>query len=75
MFEMREGGLVEVTNPSGARGEHGQRRGFCHRCDDGRHASDPLWRFKVSPPLTQFGNARRTANGVDFNRLLLISLC
>ncbi len=74
VFEMREGGMVEVPNPSEA---------FLAE----RLASAPGSAIAVtmegSRPIlveiqgltspTQFGNARRTTNGVDFNRLLLIA--
>ena len=74
VFEMREGGLVEVTNPSEAF--------LAERMINAAGSSIAVTMEGTRPILvevqgltspTQFGNARRTANGVDFNRLLLIS--
>ena len=74
VFEMREGGLAEVTNPSEAF--------LAERMVNAAGSSIAVTMEGTRPILvevqgltspTQFGNARRTANGVDFNRLLLIS--
>jgi DNA repair protein RadA/Sms len=74
VFEMREGGLVEVTNPSEAF--------LAERMINAAGSSIAVTMEGTRPILveiqgltspTQFGNARRTANGIDFNRLLLIS--
>ncbi|MCC6299660.1 MAG: DNA repair protein RadA [Anaerolineales bacterium] len=74
VFEMREGGLVEVTNPSEAF--------LAERMVNAAGSAIAVTMEGTRPILveiqgltspTQFGNARRTANGVDFNRLLLIS--
>jgi DNA repair protein RadA/Sms len=74
VFEMREGGLVEVTNPSEAF--------LAERMINAAGSAIAVMMEGTRPILveiqgltspTQFGNARRTANGVDFNRLLLIS--
>lgn len=74
VFEMREGGLVEVSNPSEAF--------LAERMINAAGSSIAVTMEGTRPILveiqgltspTQFGNARRTANGVDFNRLLLIS--
>ena len=74
VFEMREGGLVEVTNPSEAF--------LAERLINAAGSAIAVTMEGTRPILveiqgltspTQFGNARRTANGVDFNRLLLIS--
>jgi DNA repair protein RadA/Sms len=74
VFEMREGGLAEVTNPSEAF--------LAERMINAAGSSIAVTMEGTRPILvevqgltspTQFGNARRTANGVDFNRLLLIS--
>jgi len=74
VFEMREGGLTEVTNPSEAF--------LAERMINAAGSSIAVTMEGTRPILvevqgltspTQFGNARRTANGVDFNRLLLIS--
>ena len=74
VFEMREGGLVEVTNPSEAF--------LAERMVNAAGSAIAVTMEGTRPILveiqgltssTQFGNARRTANGVDFNRLLLIA--
>ena len=74
VFEMREGGLTEVTNPSEAF--------LAERMINAAGSSIAVTMEGTRPILveiqgltspTQFGNARRTANGVDFNRLLLIT--
>lgn len=74
VFEMRDGGLVEVTNPSEAF--------LAERMVNAAGSAIAVTMEGTRPILvevqgltspTQFGNARRTANGVDFNRLLLIS--
>lgn len=74
VFEMREGGLVEVTNPSEAF--------LAERMINAAGSAIAVTMEGTRPILveiqgltspTQFGNARRTANGVDFNRLLLTS--
>ncbi len=74
VFEMREGGLIEVTNPSEAF--------LAERMVNAAGSAIAVTMEGTRPILveiqgltspTQFGNARRTANGVDFNRLLLIA--
>jgi len=74
VFEMRQGGLIEVTNPSEAF--------LAERMVNAAGSAIAVTMEGTRPILvevqgltspTQFGNARRTANGVDFNRLLLIS--
>jgi DNA repair protein RadA/Sms len=74
VFEMREGGLVEITNPSEAF--------LAERMVNAAGSAIAVTMEGTRPILveiqgltspTQFGNARRTANGVDFNRLLLTS--
>jgi DNA repair protein RadA/Sms len=74
VFEMREGGLEEVTNPSEAF--------LAERMVNAAGSAIAVTMEGTRPILveiqgltspTQFGNARRTANGVDFNRLLLIA--
>jgi DNA repair protein RadA/Sms len=73
VFEMREGGLAEVTNPSEAF--------LAERLVNAPGSAIAVTMEGTRPILveiqgltspTQFGNARRTPNGVDFNRLLLI---
>ena len=74
VFEMREGGLAEVTNPSEAF--------LAERMVNAAGSAIAVTMEGTRPILveiqgltspTQFGNARRTANGVDFNRMLLIA--
>jgi DNA repair protein RadA/Sms len=74
VFEMREGGLTEVTNPSEAF--------LAERMINAAGSAIAVTMEGTRPILveiqgltspTQFGNARRTANGIDFNRLLLIA--
>ena len=74
VFEMREKGLTEVTNPSEAF--------LAERMINAAGSAIAVTMEGTRPILveiqgltspTQFGNARRTANGVDFNRLLLIA--
>src|SRR6266498_2725554 len=74
VFEMREGGLTEGTNPSEAF--------LAERMINAAGSAIAVTMEGTRPILveiqgltspTQFGNARRTANGVDFNRLLLIA--
>jgi DNA repair protein RadA/Sms len=74
VFEMSEGGLAEVTNPSEAF--------LAERMVNAPGSAIAVTMEGTRPILveiqgltspTQFGNARRTPNGVDFNRLLLIA--
>ena len=74
VFEMREGGLIEVTNPSEAF--------LAERMINAAGSAIAVTMEGTRPILveiqgltspTQFGNARRTPNGVDFNRVLLIT--
>jgi len=74
MFEMRDQGLVEVTDPSQA---------LLSQRTEGTIGSVILPTLEGTRPLlveiqaltnpTSFGMPRRTANGVDFNRLVLIA--
>ena len=74
VFEMREQGLVEVDNPSQV---------FLSQRQDAAIGSTVVPTLEGSRPLlveiqalttpTSFGLPRRTANGVDFGRLLLIT--
>src|SRR6188474_2553058 len=74
VFEMREGGLIEVTNPSEAflaeRVVNASGSAIAVTIEGTRPL---LAEVQALATPTQFGNARRTANGVDFNRLLLIT--
>jgi len=74
VFEMSEGGLTEVTNPSEAF--------LAERMVNAAGSAIAVTMEGTRPILveiqgltspTQFGNARRTPNGVDLNRLLLIA--
>lgn len=73
IFEMREGGLVEVLNPSEM---------FLEERLSGATGSAVVASMEGSRPIlaeiqslitpTAFGNARRTASGLDYNRVSLI---
>jgi len=73
IFEMKEHGLVEVDNPSQV---------FLSQHSDGAIGTVVTPALEGTRPLlveiqalttdTSFGLPRRTANGIDFNRLLLI---
>ncbi len=74
VFEMREQGMAEVTNPSEAF--------LAERMTDAPGSSIAVTMEGTRPILvelqgltspTNFGNPRRTTNGMDFNRLLLIT--
>jgi len=74
VFEMREKGMIEVTNPSEAF--------LAERMAESPGSSIAVTMEGTRPILvemqgltspTNFGNPRRTANGIDFNRLLLIT--
>ena len=73
VFEMRERGLAEVPNPSEAF--------LAERMVNAPGSAIAVTMEGTRPLLveiqgltspTKFGNARRTPNGIDFNRLLLI---
>jgi DNA repair protein RadA/Sms len=74
VFEMREQGMAEVTNPSEAF--------LAERMVDAPGSSVAVTMEGTRPILvelqgltspTNFGNPRRTTNGLDFNRLLLVA--
>ena len=74
VFEMGENGLVEVSNPSEAF--------LAERLVNSAGSAIAVTMEGTRPLLveiqgltspTQFGNARRTPNGVDINRLLMIA--
>ncbi len=74
VFEMRERGMVEITNPSEAF--------LAERMVNTPGSAIAVTMEGTRPILvevqglsspTAFGNPRRTPNGVDFNRLLLIT--
>jgi DNA repair protein RadA/Sms len=73
VFEMRERGMVEITNPSEAF--------LAERMVNAPGSAIAVTMEGTRPILvevqglsspTSFGNPRRTPNGVDFNRLLLV---
>ena len=74
VFEMRERGLVEVTNPSEAFLSERMVNAAGSAIAVTMEGTRPLLveiQGLTSP--TQFGNARRTPNGVDINRVLMIA--
>lgn len=74
VFEMRERGMVEVTNPSEAFLAERQANAPGSAIAVTLEGTRPLLvevQALVSP--TTFSNPRRTANGIDYNRLLLLT--
>ncbi len=74
VFEMQEGGMIEVTNPSEAF--------LAERMINAPGSAIAVTMEGTRPILveiqgltnpTTFGNPRRTPNGIEFNRLLLIT--
>lgn len=74
VFEMQSGGMIEITNPSEAF--------LAERMVNAPGSAIAVTMEGTRPLLvevqgltssTSFGNPRRTPNGVDFNRLLLIT--
>ena len=73
VFEMSEHGLVEVSNPSAAMlaGHPQGASGNCIACV--MEGSRPLLaEVQALAAKTQFGVPRRTAAGVDYNRMVLL---
>lgn len=74
VFEMQQGGMVEVPNPSEAflaeRVVNAPGSAIAITMEGTRPL---LVELQALTSPTSFGNPRRTPNGVDFNRLLLIS--
>jgi len=74
VFEMKEEGLIEVANPSQAflsqRGAEAVGSAVVPTIEGSRPL---LVEIQSLTTLTGFGQPRRTANGVDFNRLLLVT--
>ena len=74
VFEMQEGGMVEVTNPSevflAERMVNAPGSAIAVTMEGTRPL---LVEIQALASHTSFGHPRRTANGVDFNRLLLIA--
>jgi DNA repair protein RadA/Sms len=74
VFEMQEGGMIEITNPSEAF--------LAERMVNAPGSAIAVTMEGTRPILveiqgltnpTTFGNPRRTPNGIEFNRLLLIT--
>ncbi|MCJ7537226.1 MAG: DNA repair protein RadA [Anaerolineales bacterium] len=74
VFEMQEGGLIEVRNPSesflAGRLVNAPGSAIAVTMEGTRPL---LVEIQGLTSATSFGNPRRTPNGVDFNRLLLIT--
>lgn len=74
VFEMSGGGMVEVTNPSEAflaeRAVNAPGSVIAVTMEGTRPL---LTEIQALATVTSFTNPRRTANGVDFNRLLLVT--
>ncbi len=74
VFEMRDSGLSEVTNPSQIFLEERVINASGSAIAVTMEGSRPLLvELQALTSPTAFGNPRRTPNGVDMNRLLLIS--
>jgi len=74
IFEMRGQGLVEVDNPSEAFLSQRAREAIGSAVVPTLEGTRPLLvEIQALTSTTSFGFPRRTANGVDFNRLLLIT--
>ncbi len=74
VFEMREQGLIEVDNPSRAFLSQRWGEAIGSAVVPTLEGSRPLLvEIQALTNPTSFGLPRRTANGVDFNRLLLIT--
>ncbi len=74
VFEMQERGLVEVANPSQAFLSQRQGETIGSAVVSTLEGTRPLLaEIQALTTYTSFGLPRRTANGIDFNRLLLIT--
>jgi DNA repair protein RadA/Sms len=74
VFEMKEQGLIEVDNPSQAFLSQRWGEAIGSAVVSTLEGSRPLLvEIQALTNPTSFGLPRRTANGVDFNRLLLIT--
>jgi len=74
VFEMVERGLVEVTNPSEAFLAERMVNAAGSAIAVTMEGTRPLLvEVQGLTSAAQFGNARRTPNGVDYNRLLMIA--
>jgi DNA repair protein RadA/Sms len=73
VFEMTEAGMVEVSNPSAAFLEERLSDAAGSAIAVTMEGTRPLLvEIQALASTTSFGLPRRTANGVDFNRLLLL---
>jgi DNA repair protein RadA/Sms len=74
VFEMTGGGMIEVPNPSEAflaeRALNAPGTAIAVTMEGTRPL---LVEIQALTSLTTFGNPRRTPNGIDYNRLLLVS--
>jgi DNA repair protein RadA/Sms len=74
VFEMREQGLIEVDNPSRAFLSQRRREAVGSAVVPMLEGSRPLLvEIQALTSATVYGVPRRTANGIDFNRLLLVT--
>jgi len=74
VFEMKERGLLEVDNPSRAFLSQRWEEALGSAVVPTLEGSRPLLvEIQALTTPTSFGLPRRTANGVDFNRLLLVT--
>jgi DNA repair protein RadA/Sms len=74
VFEMKEQGLIEVDNPSQAFLSQRWGEAIGSAVVSTLEGSRPLLvEIQALTNPTSFGLPRRTANGIDFNRLLLIT--
>ena len=74
IFEMKAAGLLEVVNPSQVFLAQRQSRAIGSAVVPTLEGSRPLLvEIQALTNLTSFGLPRRTANGVDFGRLLMIT--
>ncbi len=74
VFEMREDGLAEISNPSEAFLAERMVNAPGSAIAVTMEGTRPLLvELQGLTSATQFGNARRTPNGVDYNRLLMIA--
>jgi len=74
VFEMKEQGLIEVENPSQAFISQRPAEAIGSVVVSTIEGSRPLLvEIQALTTFTSFGYPRRTANGVDFNRLLLVT--
>lgn len=73
VFEMREAGMMEISNPSEAFLAERMQNTPGSAVAVAMEGTRPLLiEIQGLTSTTNFGNPRRTSNGVDFNRLLLV---